>query len=204
MSTLTTKKLVVFIDAQNCYKSARDAFFSRPAPYINGQTDPVKLANIICSRNTPWIQKVLQEIRIYTGRADATKDPKTYAAHIKQCQAWQNAGVNVIYRMLRYPQGYPMAKPQEKGVDVALAVDVVTMACDGVYDIGVIVSTDTDLKPAIEYVYHRFKGNPAIEVVAWYSNICKNRLSITGARVWCHYLTMQDYSNCADLTDYNI
>ena len=46
MSTLTTKKLVVFIDAQNCYKSARDAFFSRTAPYINGQTDPVKLANI--------------------------------------------------------------------------------------------------------------------------------------------------------------
>ena len=39
---------------------------------------------------------------------------------------------------------------QEKGVDVGMAVDIVVDACNGVIDEVVLVSSDTDLLPAIQ------------------------------------------------------
>src|SRR3989344_7315687 len=48
-------------------------------------------------------------------------------------------------------------KIREKGIDVKIAVDVVTDAVDDHYDTAVIVSSDTDLIPAIEYVKSKGK-----------------------------------------------
>lgn len=194
---------VLFIDAQNMYKSARDAFFDKNIDHhTKGQYDPIKLGQIVCERSEA-VKKTISSVRLYTGRPDADKDPKTYSSHMKQCSKWEKLGVTVIHRTLRYPFDWPTRKPQEKGVDVALAVDIVTMAMDGQYDIGIIASTDTDLKPAIEYVYRRFNGTPWIEVMAWYSDKHKNRLSISGARIWCHFLHIEDYNHCVDLNDYS-
>ena len=39
---------------------------------------------------------------------------------------------------------------QEKGVDVGMAVDIVVDACNGAIDEVVLVSSDTDLLPAIQ------------------------------------------------------
>ena len=60
--------------------------------------------------------------------------------------------MKVIQRTLRYPSDWPSRKAQEKGIDVALAVDFVMMAVAEEYDVGVLMSTDTDLKPALEAV----------------------------------------------------
>lgn len=198
------KDCILFIDAQNVYKSAREAFFLPTDPHMYGQIDPLKLSSVICSKSMSVMTKNIIDTRVYTGRPDATKDPRTYAAHMKQCAAWQSLGVNLIHRVLRYPRNWPTEKPKEKGIDVALALDIVTMAVDKIYNIGIVASTDTDLKPAIEYVYKRFGGNPAIEVMAWYSNTKRNRLSISGTKIWCHYLTIADYNACADPTDYTV
>lgn len=78
-------------------------------------------------------------------------------------------------RPLRYPQGWPGAslpgeKPGEKGIDVALTMDFAVMAVRRQYEIGIIFSTDTDLKPAIEFVSDLgLEGNdgmPRAEVAA--------------------------------------
>lgn len=200
---MTELKCTLFIDAQNVYKSARDAFFNKDVDHhTKGQFDPIRLGQIVCSRNKV-VKRTISSVRVYTGRPDATKEPKTYGCHMKQCSVWEKAGIEVIHRTLRYPYNWPTEKAKEKGVDVALAVDIVTMAMDGKYDVGIIASTDTDLKPAIEYVYRRFKGPPSIEVMAWYSNKSKNRLSIAGTKIWCHYLDIDDYNNCCDLNDYS-
>jgi uncharacterized LabA/DUF88 family protein len=55
------------------------------------------------------------------------------------------------------PYGWPNShqageKPQEKGIDVALAIDFVSMAVAGDFEVGVLMSTDTDLTPALEEV----------------------------------------------------
>lgn len=57
---------------------------------------------------------------------------------------------------------------REKGVDVRIAVDLVSLACDGKLETAVICSSDSDLQPAIkeiknrktEVVYLGFENNP--------------------------------------------
>ena len=44
---------------------------------------------------------------------------------------------------------------KEKGVDVKLAVDLVTLACDGVLKQAIIGSSDSDLQPAIKELANR-------------------------------------------------
>ena len=146
-------------------------------------------------------------MRVYRGQPDASKDPIGYGANLRQCDAWRRMPkVQVVTRTLRYPPGWPARtpgeRPQEKGIDVPLAIDFVAMAVRGEYDVGVIVSTDTDLKPALETV-RGFGGHPRCEVAAWSaSQGHSRRLAIPGAKIWCHWLDERDYRAVEDLSDY--
>lgn len=200
---MSHERLVLFIDAQNFYNGARRAFFASEGSHVCGQFQPVGIGNLLCSRGLPGAARLLEEVRVYTGRPDASKEPETYAAHMKQCAAWSRAGATVIARPLRYPPDWPRSKAQQKGVDVALAIDFVAYAIEGRYDVGVIASTDTDLIPALEFV-RRFAAQRRIEVAAWTSPRSRIRLSVTRSSIWCYWLDRTDYDSVADLTDYNI
>jgi uncharacterized LabA/DUF88 family protein len=198
------KRITVFIDAQNAYRTARDLFFARTDSSSCGQFDPLKLGELICRKKPPgWGREArcLHQVRIYTGRPESSKDPRTYAAHMRQCSAWENKGVTVKPRTLRYPFDWPNSPAEEKGIDVALALDFVTLAVDRDYDVGVIVSTDTDLRPALEYVIE--KGLAIVEVAAWHTSFPRG-LSLPNKPVWCHRLARADYDSVADYRDYNI
>ena len=194
---MPSKRLVLFIDAQNTYKNAREAFFTPTAHHIHGQINPLEVGKLVVNRTIQ--QATLHQVRIYSGRPDSTKEPKTYAAHMKQCLVWQKTGIEVTTRTLLYIKN---AKPQEKGIDVALAIDFVTMAVDNKYDIGVIFATDSDLRPALEYVYSKYHNSISVAVVSWKTSQFKKRLSIDNANIWCHFLSISDYHSVADLTDY--
>jgi NYN domain len=202
---MTDDRVIVFIDAQNVYKGARDAFGVRNAEgkiqelSIFGQIHPMKLGQLICHRPPPGHTRSLTEVRVYTGRPDSTKDPKGYGANLAQCSAWEKAGVNVTWRTLRYPRDWPTVKPEEKGIDVALAIDVVRLAIDGQYDVGIICSTDSDLRPALEYVRNKFMRTPKVEVMAWSG---AKRLSLANMNIWCHYFSRADFDVISDATDY--
>ncbi len=197
-------RLVLFIDAQNVYEGARETFFSDTDFHSVGQFNPVKLGQLI-SKKKPFGQetadRTFTEVRVYSGRPNPSKDPQTYGAHRRQTAAWKKQGVTVKTRALRYRYDWPKSKAEEKGVDVALAVDFVVMAVEGEYDIGVIASTDTDLLPAVEYVISR--SGVTAEVAAWRDGGNKE-LSIPDAHLWCHRLTKADYDLIADHRDYNI
>lgn len=202
---MSKERLILFIDDKNVYNSARRAFFSNtnpPDPHYYGQVNPIELGKLICSKPAKT-QRQLTQVRVYTGLPDSTKEPKTYAAHMQQCSNWQKLGAEVIKRSLRYPQDWPASKPQQKGVDVALAIDFVALALDGFYDVGVIASTDADLRPAIEYVIKKCANQCHVEVAAWFTSQVKNRLSVPGLNIWCHRLDNTDYNSVADLTDYS-
>ncbi len=52
----------------------------------------------------------------------------------------------------------PMGKTyKEKGTDVKIAVDLIVGAFDNVYDTAILISSDTDLIPAVCYVRYREK-----------------------------------------------
>lgn len=145
-------RLAVFIDYQNTYSGARDAFHSWDAPYTAGQIDPLALVELIVEKDVH--RHELSEVRVYRGRPDSLKEPIAYGANLRQCARWERSSnrVRVISRALRYPRGWPREKAEEKGIDVALAVEFVMMAIRGEYDLGVVMSTDTDVKPALEAV----------------------------------------------------
>ncbi len=43
-------------------------------------------------------------------------------------------------------------RTEEKGVDTAIATDMIRLAWEQVYDIGILVSSDADLVPAVEFL----------------------------------------------------
>jgi uncharacterized LabA/DUF88 family protein len=199
-------RVVLFIDYPNVYSSAREAFPMDVSPRWAGQIDPFKLGELITAKG--HVPRALEEVRVYRGRPDSARDPKTYTANVRQSESQIRAGggrVRVITRTLRYPLDWPNTRAQEKGVDVALAVDFVHMAMAKQYDVGVIMSTDTDLRPALETVLGmRSQGGLVCEVAAWAKPGCHSpRLSIPGARIWCHWLDEADYLSVADPTDYS-
>lgn len=94
----------------------------------------------------------------------------------------------MISRPLRYPGDWPASPPQEKGVDTALSVDFVIGAVKAWYDVGVILSRDSDPRPAIETVPTQLHGL-RVEGIAWNRpDVDCGRLSIPGRRLWCHWL----------------
>jgi len=72
--------------------------------------------------------------------------------------------VIIDHRVVDYPKllalgvtGILHEKYREKGTDVKIATDLLTGAIDGKYDTAMVVSSDTDLIPAIDWVRHRGK-----------------------------------------------
>ena len=45
-----------------------------------------------------------------------------------------------------------MARTVEKGIDTALATDMIKFAWEGAYDVGVLVSSDADFVPVVEFL----------------------------------------------------
>lgn len=194
------KRLAVFIDYQNVYRRGRAAFASAGDSHAVGQVGPLKVGKLIASK-TP--NAALELVRVYRGLPDGGKDPRGNAACSRQVAAWKGLpGVEVFTRPLRYPQSYPVEKPTEKGIDVQLAIDFVLSALDERFDVGVMFSADTDLKPAIETVLARTQVEVA--VATWQPPVGHaSRIHVPGRRLWCHFLKHADFAAVSDLTDYN-
>jgi len=68
----------------------------------------------------------------------------------------------------RCPKGHETLVFREKGVDVRIAVDMITFACDKKLNMAIIASSDSDLQPAIrelekrkvERIYLGFENSP--------------------------------------------
>ena len=194
-------RIAVYIDAQNFYQGARARFFAPGAPRRRGQITPMELGRLLCTRRRNLVERTLEQVRIYTGRPDPNRDPKTYAAHMRQCHTWERSGAVVITRPLRYPRDWPRARAEEKGIDVQLAIDFVAGAIDDAYDTGVICSTDTDLLPALEFVATRY-GRERAETAAWFTGGKGSELRLRRPSTWCHRLELPDYEVVRDPTDY--
>lgn len=197
----SSARVAVFIDWQNCYRSAREAFgFSGPG--IPGNVRPLPLARYLVGRSAPGAS--LTRLRIYTGRASQRRDPRTYAANRRQFQAWSSSAPNTVEVIAR-TLDYSLGRPREKGVDVALAIDLVrTTLFEDEHDVALLVSADTDLLPALELVVQR-AGPSAIEVAAWAGpHWSPKPLSLAGSRIRQHILDRACYERFADATDYNV
>lgn len=174
-------RVVAFIDYQNVYEDFRRAFVKGTLRSTDGQFEPELLARTIATRGPEFETWQLVETRVYLGRPAPDRDPRGAGAHDRQTQRWRDQGVVVRPRALQY---LPNQRPRQKGVDVELAVDVVRLAVQGAYEIGLLLSTDTDLLPAIEAV-DQFRGSakhPRLCAVSYTGLAKKLQLSDPAAR----------------------
>lgn len=147
-----TPRAIAFVDGQNLFHAAKDAF-----GYSFPNYDVRQLAQVVCTRQG-W---TLAQARFYTGVPDRADDPfwNHFWAH-KLAQMGRGQ-VHVFSRPLRYrnqtirlPDGteHTFLVGQEKGVDVRLALDLVRLVSDRHYDVGLVFSQDQDLTEAVDDV----------------------------------------------------
>ena len=190
------RRFVLFVDYQNAYMQARRCFATHGARHPVGQFHPVALGELIGAR----LGVSLGQVRVYRGLPHPRHDNRAFTAADRQINAWRrDPRTAVITRPLRYRGALP---PEEKGIDVRLAVDFVAMALRGEYEIAVLLSHDTDLVPAVEAVLELVPAVP-VQVAAWAPSSRRvNRLRIPGRSLWCHELSAADYAAVADGRDY--
>jgi uncharacterized LabA/DUF88 family protein len=200
-------RVVVFIDAQNVYRDARRAFFDEDAPSAAGQVDARKYSELLVGRVATYLGRTceLRQIRMYAGRPDAAREPISASSMERQVTAWEALNVVVSQRPLRYPSDWPNTKAQQKGVDVQIGTDLVQLYLRQAYDIGVVATTDTDLRPAVEAVMEiagTERAYPALFTCAWNSPRLNKRLWLIGRPLYCFFLRMADYDAVCDSTRY--
>ena len=165
------RRVAVFIDWQNCYHCAREAFHSEHEPSRYGNVRPKAFAEMLVEKGN--FGDHLVHIGIYRGEPNPRKDPQTHAAHSRQRQAWMDECgdelLRVRTRALRYPPGRPMSDAEEKGVDVQLAIDAMVMGLQDEYDLAILATADTDLLPAVEGLaaLRARTGKPDVALIGW-------------------------------------
>lgn len=194
--------VAVLLDWQNIYNGAREAF-GLYASNVAGQVDPIKLAAGLAGATDPTGQRrELKLIRVYRGRPDNARDPKTYAAFRSQTASWEQRGgdkFKLCTRDLKYEGGV-----REKGIDVWLAVDLARMAVRGSVDRVVVFSTDTDLLPALELAIEE-RDASFVEVAGWDgAPTAASLLHVRGHRIAQRKLRRDAYDRLHDPTDYNV
>jgi uncharacterized LabA/DUF88 family protein len=192
-------EIAVFIDWQNAYQQARQAF-GLIGPGHEGQFSPLRLAQLLAARNKRGDDGRLVHVEVHRGQPLSTVDRIGHAAVALQAQAWRAESPDVVQVHLR-----PLAKQSdgrfvEKGVDVHLAACAIEWAVVHDMDTVIIVSHDSDLRPAIE-VLARIKSSAAVETVSWRSSTYFRRIPPCGPVV-NHTLDRSVLESIADPTRY--
>lgn len=104
-------------------------------------------------------------------------------------------------RPLRYPAGWPDEPPEEKGVDVELALNLVEAVTLKHCDVAILFTHDTDLVPAIDTAA-RLRGKSCIETASWTSELARQRLRSKQHAVYHHDIFESVYDLVADPTPY--
>ena len=141
----TVKYAMAFFDGQNLYQHAKDAFGHHHPNY-----DPIKLHAAVCKEHG-WIPNL---VRFYTGVPSHEHSPMWAGYWAKRLLYMKRAGIHVTNRPLRYHREtaydeygveQTIMTPHEKGIDVRLALDVISTARTKQWNVAVIFSQDQDL-----------------------------------------------------------
>ncbi|MGH7639351.1 MAG: NYN domain-containing protein [Candidatus Dormibacteria bacterium] len=193
-------RVSVLLDWQNVYERGLEAF-----PQIWGQPDPLKVAQFLARDRDlkKGVSVDLTSVSVFFGVASPERDPKTHGARQRQMQHWRSLTdrIHLVSRPLRYGSGMPV----EKGIDVAVAIELVRCAAfEPDCDVAILFSVDTDLLPALELIA-REKGPEMVEVAAWEAPGANPPLRIAGGlRIRQHRLPEHVYRACLDVRNYNL
>lgn len=171
-------KVGLFIDWQNVYWCAREAFALEGLGKGYGNFSPLRLGRVLAAANRRGDGGLLVRVEVFRGMPSARHDRIGHGANRRQAAAWTAEGPGLVIprtRPLNYPADYPSRPAREKGVDVALALGAVESVIRRICDVAIIFSHDTDLLPVPETLT-RLTGSGSVETAAWISPSFHQRL----------------------------
>ena len=147
--------IAVYIDGSNTYKRLKSLKIPQNSTRFDYSTFVDHLVG----------DRILRSKRYYVGivrNVDGTeKAERMVRDQQKFLESLRSEGFEIKKGKIMYDDG----KIREKGVDVKMSLDLAIGATDNWYDTAIVISSDTDLIPAIKYV--RKAKNKNIEYVGF-------------------------------------
>jgi len=161
-------RVAVFIDGSNLYFKLR-TLVPHKMDFIR-----YRYRDLVLSLLQP--DERLAYAGYYVGVVRDTKRTKNHEKTLELLKNQQKLFDQLRHQDLQVVKGYLLERDSryfEKGVDVRLAVDIVTMAQAKKYDVGIVISSDTDLIPAMQaaqklkrrVVYVGFEHQPSLALI---------------------------------------
>jgi len=205
-------RVMVFVDGQNLFKRTR-------ALYGTGRLHPLLLARRLAGTRD------LVGVRYYSGVHHPQVEPAIRGATDRRHELMRSVGVDVFERTLRYRWEWgfdrtglpdparsrgqtrtwtlaPFRRAREKGIDLAVGLDVMDLGLRDAMDVAVIVSSDTDLCEAARATRAttREAGRPVRTEAAVFDE--GRRPILMRHYDYTHRLTRADHDACVDTFDY--
>lgn len=166
------KRVAVFIDGSNLYFKLR-TLIPNKMDFIHYRYHDL-IAGLINA------DERLSYVGYYVGVVRDTKRTKSHEKALELIQNQQKLFEQLRHQQIEIVKGYLLERDGrffEKGVDVRLAVDIVSMAQEKKYDTAVVLSSDTDLIPAIqkalghkrEVIHVGFEHQPSLALIRYAS-----------------------------------
>ena len=148
MENKKEEKVAVYIDGNNFYKYLKNKEISFPRGV---KFDFSKFVDFLAG------ERKLVSKRYYVGIArnidGSLKSQQIVSGQQKFLSHLENEEFVIKRGRVMYDEG----RIREKGTDIKIAVDLIVGAVDDIYDTAVLVSSDTDLIPAVKYIKYRKK-----------------------------------------------
>jgi uncharacterized LabA/DUF88 family protein len=141
------ERVAVYVDGNNFYGYLKDEEINFPK---GTKFDFTNFIDFLARK-----RKVLSK-RYYVGIARNIDGSEKSQSIVRGQQKFLARLENEGFVIKRGKVMYGSGRIREKGTDVKIAVDLVVGAVDDLYDTAILVSSDTDLIPAIQYL--RYKG----------------------------------------------
>lgn len=145
MATLGGERIAIYIDGGNFYRLLKASGLPKEfhLNYIQFADFLARTRRLISKRY------YIGTVRNHDG---SVKGDKLVRSQQKFLAGLESDGFTIKRGRIVYDH-----QIREKGIDVKIAVDLVVGAMEDIYDTAIVVSSDTDLIPAIRYVQHRGK-----------------------------------------------
>src|SRR5258708_16633155 len=196
---------MAFFDAQNLFRHAKNAFQETPDDnYHHPNFDPKRLHAKVADK----LGFKPNLTRFYSG-VPLESDHELWGGYwASRKLALTRAGVAVTTRRLRYhteqaADGTTITVPQEKGIDIRIALDLVTCARRKEFDAAIIFSQDQDLGEAVLEVWSIAKEQGrSLEIFSAFPT-SDLAISLRGiATPTCFPMDKAFYDTCIERRDY--
>ena len=158
------ERVAVYVDGGNTYRKLKEVGLpEKDKIFVHSDF----IAHLVGDRELISKRYYVGIVKNYN---DSQKGEEMVRKQQRFLDALRESGFDVKPGRIMYDKG----DIREKGVDVQLAVELVIGAVDNLYDTAIVISSDTDLIPAVKYVskwqkkkieYVGFDGSPSIAMI---------------------------------------